>query len=148
QVAQFTKSRCPSVFTSPTWSPFVSVSTGKCPPKVNPPCPSPNKMATTSNPVQLTARSMLPSWLKSPATISSGAIMVPVRWLADADGRNAAERTKQAKVENCSFFIVFIPFIEFLEFRFGQSGDESQYLLVPLNLRLQRESRPRSLGSR
>jgi hypothetical protein len=64
-------------------------------------------MATTSNPVQLTAKSILPSWLKSPATSSSGAIMLPVRWLADADGRNTAEKIKQANTENCIFFIAF-----------------------------------------
>src|SRR5712692_10041825 len=109
------------MFTSPTWSPFVRVSVGKCPPKVNPPFPSPNKMATTSNPVQLTAKSKLPSWLKSPATINSGDIRAPVRWLAHADGRNAPTRTKQAKVEKYIRFIVFLS--TFTEPQSDQSGD-------------------------
>jgi hypothetical protein len=68
-------------------------------------------MHKTSNPVPLTAKSMLPSWLKSPATSNSGVIKLPVRWLANADGRNAAERIKQARVENCTFFIFFYPLL-------------------------------------
>jgi hypothetical protein len=59
----------------------------------------------------LTAKSMLPSWLKSPATSNSGVIKLPVRWLANADGRNTAERIKQARVENCIFFIFFYPLL-------------------------------------
>jgi len=49
--------------------------------------------------------------LKSPATSNSGAMMLPVRWLANADGSNAAERIKQANAENCIFFIVFYPLL-------------------------------------
>src|SRR5215470_12374082 len=144
----FTRSRFPSPFTSPTSSPFTSVSVGECPAKVKPPCPSPSKIATTSNPVQLTARSMLPSWLKSPATSNSGAMMLPVRWLAQADGKNAAERMKQANAENlnCSFFIIFPVCIEFTvsEPRSDPSGDALRYLHLQLCLRLQKEPRPRS----
>jgi len=74
--------------------------------------------------VQLTAKSMLPSWLKSPATSNSGAMMLPVRWLAEADGRNAAERIKQKNAENGIFFIiVYAPLLKLdltnLEMRFN-----------------------------
>src|SRR6266851_9366868 len=103
-------------------------------------------MATTSNPVQLTAKSKLPSWLKSPATINSGDIRAPVRWLAHADGRNAPTRTKQAKVEKYIRFIVFLS--TFTEPQSDQSGDASQYLRsYQLDLHLQKEPRPRSVGS-
>src|SRR5262249_5994938 len=125
----------------------VRVSVGKCPPKVNPPCPSPNKMATTSNPVQLTAKSMFPSWLKSPATSNSGAMMLPVRWLAKADGRNAAERIKQANAENCIFFIFFLP--TFTESRSDQPGDKFQYFRPEQSdLRLNTDSRPSLVSHR
>src|SRR5439155_516906 len=77
----------------------------------------------------------------------SGAMMLPVRWLANADGRNAAERIKQANAENCIFFIIsdsLLLNLFFTESRSDQSGDAFQRLPAQLNLRLEKEHRSRS----
>jgi len=64
----------------------------------------------------MTARSNLPSPLKSPATTNSGSAKLPLRWLPNVDVRKVAQRTKQGRSESrIGFIVFFIVFFQLLK---------------------------------